>query len=77
MNEVNDLITTREAYSAMYAFLRQFNETYRSDDISNLLHGLSIHEDGKPMEGIHTKHWRQCVIKAKNGDVDTRIKFVD
>ena len=72
----SNLLTTEEAYNAMYAFLSLFNETYRSDDISNLLHGLSTHTDGQPMEPVHTKNWIKCVEDAKKGKVDTKIRFV-
>jgi len=68
------MITTEQAYAAMYAFLVHFNETYRSDDIGNLLHGLSTHTDGCPMDAAHTINWEECVKKAKKGEIDTESK---
>ncbi len=69
------MITTDQAYAAMYAFLERFNETYRSDDISNLLHGLSTHSDGCPMDAAHTIDWTECIEKARKGEIDTKIRM--
>jgi hypothetical protein len=37
----NDVLSSKEAYAAMYAFLMTFNSTFKSDDIEILLTGLS------------------------------------
>lgn len=66
-------ITTEQAYNAMYAFLLSFNETYQSDDINNLLHGLSTHTDGRPLEDSYSIKWAECIEAARKGGVDTQI----
>jgi|GEM_PF-1031553 len=76
-NFQNNLITSTEAYAAMYEFLDRFNTTYKSDDVAILLSGLSIASDGQPMDQGYLQEWNECLEKSKKGEIDIQAIFLD
>jgi hypothetical protein len=69
-------LTEQEAYAAMYAFLDLVYQATQSDDLGSLLGGLSTLEDGGPADPAYGYEWLECVELAKQGKVDTRLRFI-
>ena len=71
----SDVLSSKDAYAAMYAFLTKFNSTFKSDDVEILLTGMSTARDGRPMDDAYLLEWNECVSKALKGEVSTRIEL--
>jgi hypothetical protein len=46
---MDDKITIKEAYAAMYAYLEMLYDMTGSDDLGGFLGGMSLLEDGTPV----------------------------
>ncbi len=57
------LMTPRQAYLAMFEFLRQYHHRglRESDEIGGLLSGLSLLADGQPADAACASDWAQAV----------------
>lgn len=57
------LLTPRQAYLAMFEFLRQYycRGLRASDEIGGLLSGLSLLADGQPADPAYASDWAQAV----------------
>ncbi len=54
-------LTTRQAYLAMFEFLRQRNERGPSGEIGGLLGSLSLLQDGSPADSALASDWDEAV----------------
>ena len=59
------LLSEREAYTAMYAFLVKLYDRTQSDDL----------EDGDPADPAVWSEWIECIEKTKNGQISTRMEL--
>ena len=55
------LLSSKQAYMAMFNFLEKYYELTRSDDIGALLGGMQILEDGSPMDQALVRDWDEAV----------------
>lgn len=70
---MDEVITVKQAYEAMFDFLENvFNRT-QSDALGVLLGGMSTTEDGKPADSAIWDEWMVCVKKSKAGKISTKI----
>jgi hypothetical protein len=67
---MDDTLTVREAYVAMYAYLRTLHELTGSEELGALLGGMSLLEDGTPADPAVWDDWLRAVRQAKAGQVD-------
>lgn len=56
------ILTTRQAYLAMFEFLRQYYERGPSNEIGALLGGLSVLPDGQPADPAYGVDWDAAVM---------------
>lgn len=54
-------LSTRDAYRAMLRFLESYYERTGSDELGALLGGLTIDEDGQPMDPAAWTDWLAAV----------------
>ena len=57
----DSLLTSRQAYLAMFEFLRQHNERGPSDEIGGLLGSMSLLADGQPADPAYATDWAAAV----------------
>ncbi|MFG6095939.1 hypothetical protein SPB21_11835 [Leptothoe sp. ISB3NOV94-8A] len=69
------LLSEREAYTAMYAFLVKLYDRTQSDDLGGLLGDMSTLEDGDPADPAVWSEWIECIEKTKNGQISTRMEL--
>lgn len=63
------VMTSKEAYAAMFHFLEQLHLRTRSDELGSLLGAMSILDDGSPADPAMTADWQKAVEYAvKGGD---------
>ena len=55
------LLSSQQAYMAMFNFLEKYYELTHSDDIGALLGGMQILEDGSPMDQALVRDWDEAV----------------
>lgn len=67
---MDDTLTIKEAYVAMYAYLRMLHELTGSEELGGLLGGMSLLEDGTPADPAVWSDWLRAVEQAKAGRVD-------
>lgn len=57
--------TEKEAYDAMFLYLKKLYELTNSDDLAGFLGGMTLLEDGKPADSAAWTDWLECLEKAK------------
>jgi hypothetical protein len=71
-------LTPRQAYLAMFEFLRRYYQRGRSGEIGGLLGSLSLLPDGRPADPAHWSDWEESVkaVVAKEGhrQVDLQLE---
>jgi len=60
----DERISVEDAYGAMFEFLSHYFETTRSEEVGTLLGGLSISDDGRPMDEGMWEEWILAVQRA-------------
>ena len=70
-------VTPRQAYSAMYIFLEEYNQLTQSDDIGGLLGSMSLLPDGGSADPAILEDWSVALSKALEGGVDVNLSFKD
>ncbi|WP_375771212.1 hypothetical protein NR798_10015 [Archangium gephyra] len=70
---MEDKITTKEAYAAMYAYLKMLHDMTGSDDLGVFLGSLSLLEDGTPADPGVWDDWMRAVQQARLGQVDLTL----
>lgn len=69
------MLTERQAYDAMYAFLEEYYGQTKSGDVAALLGAMSFLPDGGTADPAAWQDWMKCVQKALSGGVDTRLQL--
>jgi hypothetical protein len=69
-------LTVHQAYASMYAFLEQYYERGRSDDIGALLGFMSLLPDGGTADPAIWHDWLAAVRAAEAGEVDVSLRLM-
>lgn len=69
----NDQITVRQAYAAMYQYLKRIYDLTGSDDLGGLLGAMSLLPDGQPADPGAWSDWIHAVIEAKAGKPNLQL----
>jgi hypothetical protein len=70
-----DPVTEKEAFLAMYAFLADYYERTKSNEVGGLLGSLSLLPNGSTADAAMWDDWQKALQKAKDGTVDARLKL--
>ncbi len=70
---MEDTLTPREAYAAMYAYLKGLYDTTGSDELGGLLGSMSLLADGEPVDPAVWADWLRAVQQARQGQVDMSL----
>ena len=70
------MLTSHQAYLAMYAFLVEEYKLTGSVEIGGLLGGMSLLVDGHTADPAAREQWDEAVQLALAGDVDANLRFV-
>jgi hypothetical protein len=68
-------MTDKQAYAAMFVFLKQLYERTKSDELGGFLGGMSMLEDGSPADPAVVEDWRQAVEHALRGGKPDSLTF--
>jgi hypothetical protein len=68
------VMSEKQAYAAMFHFLEQLYLRTKSDELGGLLGGMSILQDGSPIDPAIGKDWRDAVEYAVNGGGPSPLK---
>jgi hypothetical protein len=71
--DMEDKITTKEAYAAMFAYLKTLYDMTGSDDLGVFLGSMSLLEDGTPADPGVWDDWMEAVQQARLGQVDLTL----
>jgi hypothetical protein len=72
---MDDTLTLKEAYAAMYEYLKQQQDLMASDELGGLLGGMSLLADGMPADPAVWADWMTAVRKAQQGKVDMKLEL--
>jgi hypothetical protein len=61
-------LTEKQAYLAMFEFLKRYYEIGKSDETGTLLGGLSLLEDGTPADAAHLADWEDSVAAVMSAE---------
>ncbi len=67
------LLSSRQAYAAMYVYLEDIYRRTESDELGALLGGMSLLGDGGTADPAAWADWEEAVRKALSGRADLRI----
>lgn len=67
---MENTLTINQAYLAMFAFLETYYNQTKSDDVANILTGLSLMSDGLPFDRGFYQEWMSSVSKVKIGEIN-------
>lgn len=73
--DLEDTLTVKEAYAAMYAYLENLYQLTGSSDLGGFLGGMSLVGDGGTADPAAWEDWMDAVRKAKEGKVDMGLKL--
>ena len=71
----NKVLTEKEAYLAMHAFLEKYYEMTKSDEIAGLLGSMSILKDGNSVDPAYMKDWKEAVDKVVSTKHDAHLRL--
>jgi hypothetical protein len=63
----DDLLTTREAYAAMYVYLQRVAKMTSSDELPALLGGMSVLPDGGTADPAAWSDWLNAIATVRAG----------
>ena len=69
------LLTSKEAYLAMHDFLESYNKRCSSDEISGMLGGMSLLNDGDSADPAYMADWDDSVKKVLNDQVNAELQL--
>jgi hypothetical protein len=72
---MEDSISPKQAYIAMFAFLEELYSKFGFDQLGGLLGGMALLSDDKPADEAMWNDWLRAVQKAKSGQVDTGLNI--
>ncbi|NOK16311.1 hypothetical protein [Corallococcus carmarthensis] len=72
---MEDVLTIKEAYAAMFEYLKELYGMNPSDELGGLLGSMSLLDDGTPADPAVWSDWMLAVRKARQGAVDLRLKL--
>ncbi len=72
---MDEHISVRQAYLAMYSFLDELYTKYEFEQIGSLLGGLSLITDGSPADQAAWTDWLRAVERAKGDLVDSTLRI--
>ncbi len=67
---MEETITVKEAYAAMFSYLKSLYDTTGSDDLGGFLGSMSMLEDGTPADPGVWDDWMRAVQQARAGQVN-------
>lgn len=68
-------LTKQEAYLAMFAFLDEYYDITKSEDIGALLGNMSLLEDGYPADPTMLEDWLRAIEKVQSNQIDASLKL--
>ena len=72
---MDEQISVRQAYLAMYSFLEELYSKYEYDQFGALLGGMGSLPDGSPADPAIWLDWLEAVERARKGQVDTALNI--
>jgi hypothetical protein len=69
----SDQISIRQAYAAMYQYLKRIYDSTGSDELGGLLGSMSLLPDGQPADPAAWSDWLRAVSDAREGTPDLRL----
>jgi hypothetical protein len=61
-------LTQTQAYLAMFDFLRRYYAQTNSDDVGSLLGGMSLLDDGSPVDAAYWPDWLASVAAVMGAE---------
>lgn len=76
MDQTKSFLTFDEAYDAMFAYLDEYYNRTKSDDIGSLLSGMQLLKDGCSADPAAMHDWKESVKKILNQNPRVRPYLV-
>lgn len=72
---MDDMISSKQAYLAMYSFLAELYSKYEFDQLGGLLGSMSLLSDGSPADPAVWEDWLRAIEKAKADQADEMLRL--
>lgn len=73
-NNMENTISIKDAYKAMYIYLKGLYEMTGYDDLAGFLGSMSFLEDGMPVDSAIWADWLDSVKAATNANINLELK---
>jgi hypothetical protein len=73
---MEEMISVKQAYLAMYSFLDELYTKYDFDQLGGLLGSMSLLPDGSPADQALWGDWLRSVEKTRTQRVDADLRMV-
>lgn len=70
-------LTKKQAYLAMFYYLENLYELTHSDELGGMLGGMTLLENGEPIDSAVWSDWEKAVLKVQssNWKEEATLKF--
>ena len=72
---MEETLSVKEAYAAMFEYLKTLYQTTASDELGGLLGSMSLLDDGEPADPAVWADWLRAVEKARQGKVVMKLEL--
>ncbi|MDB5311433.1 MAG: hypothetical protein JWO38_5635 [Gemmataceae bacterium] len=72
---MDEQISVRQAYLAMYSFLEELYTKYEFDQFGSILGGMSLLADGSPADQAVWADWLKAVERVREQQVDATLRI--
>lgn len=73
---MDEQISTKRAFLAMYSFLEELYTKYEFDQLGGLLGGMSLLADGSTADQAVWLDWLRAVERVKGNQVDATLRLL-
>ncbi|USD23098.1 hypothetical protein MJO52_08175 [Microbulbifer variabilis] len=68
-------LTKEQAFLAMYAFLDEYYQATKSEDVGGLLGSISLLSDGGSADPVVQNEWEEAIQKVMDGSVNAQLSI--
>lgn len=72
---MKDMLTTKQAYFAMYKYLEHLYEMTNSDDLAGFLGSMSTLQDGMPADPAIWEDWLEAIAEVLKGNIESDLRI--
>ena len=74
---MEEMLSTKDAYKAMFVFLERIYNITKSDELGILLGSMSLLDNNKPVDSAMWEDWLKAIEKVKLTNTNINLQLSD